>query len=218
MIAEKGTLFIISAPSGTGKSSLIRKLLKKRDNTIFSISYTTRPRRKNETEGKDYFFIDENKFNQMVKKDMFLEYAKVHNYFYGTSKQFIFDNLNNGMDIILDIDVQGAKLVKKNISGTDYHVITIFIMPPSYNELKSRLEKRGTDSKETINTRLKNSIVELEESLFYDYVIINDVFQQAFFDLLAIFRSNSLKPYKLKLKIETIINQFKEEFNGKSYN
>ena len=215
---RRGTLFIISAPSGAGKSSLIRRILSDRDDCIFSVSYTTRPPRGKEKHGKEYFFTEESKFMNMIDNNMFLEYAKVHNYYYGTSKEFILSNLDSGKNVILDIDYQGAKIVRNNLSKSQYGIVSIFIMPPSYEELKKRLERRGTDNEEIINRRLKNAIVEMENSLFYDYIIINSVFKEAYYDLASIFRSNSLKCSNLKEKIDKIIIRYKEELHGKSHN
>jgi guanylate kinase len=214
----EGTIFIISAPSGAGKTSLIQKILKNRENSIFSISFTTRPPRNNEINGKDYFFINNDQFKSMIENNEFLEFAKVHNYYYGTGKEYILKNLDNGKNVILDIDYQGARIVKSNLSGKKYDIVSIFIMPPSYSELKNRLEKRATDREDTISTRLKNAIVEMENALFYDYVIINRVFKDAYFDLSSIFRSNSLKTDNLKHKIDKIIKKYKEELHGTSNN
>jgi guanylate kinase len=215
---SKGTLFIISAPSGAGKSSLIRRILTEREDCIFSVSYTTRPARGRERHGIEYFFINESEFINMIEENLFLEYAKVHDYYYGTGKEYILKNLDNGKNVILDIDYQGARIVKSNLSGKKYDIVSIFIMPPSYSELKNRLEKRATDREDTISTRLKNAIVEMENALFYDYVIINRVFKDAYFDLSSIFRSNSLKTDNLKHKIDKIIKKYKEELHGTSNN
>jgi len=206
---NKGTLYIISAPSGAGKSSLIRNILKQRKNIIFSISYTTRPPRNNERNGKDYFFVNEEKFFEMINKGLFLEYAKVHNFYYGTEKNFILKNLDQGNDIILDIDYQGAKIVKNNIKDTSISLISIFILPPSFEVLKERLVKRGTDSEEVINLRLKNALREIKHSLTYDYLIINDKLDKAFKELEAIFTCNSLKSEFIKDKVKEIIKSYK---------
>jgi guanylate kinase len=215
---KKGSLYIISAPSGAGKSSLIRRILRERENTLFSVSYTTRPPRGREVNGKDYFFVSEDKFLKMIEENLFFEYAKVHNYYYGTEKTFILNNLQKGNDVILDIDYQGAQIILNNFKNITYNVVTIFILPPSYKELRDRLERRGTDKKETIELRLKNAVKEMENCFFYDYVIVNKIFKKAYYDLLSIFRSNSLKTINSKDKIKNILLKYKEELNGKSNN
>ncbi len=204
----KGTIFIISAPSGAGKTSLIKKLLEEIDNIVFSISYTTRAPRGSEVDGKDYFFISESKFKQMIDKEEFLEYAKVHNHYYGTGKDYVLKNINSGKDIVLDIDWQGAKIVKDNLNQKEINLISIFILPPSFEALKERLLNRGTDSEEVINLRLKNALKEIEQSLTYDYLIINDNFSVAFDNLYAIFKSNRLKSCYMQEKVEKIIKSY----------
>ncbi len=205
----EGTIFIISAPSGAGKTSLIQKILSTRDDSVFSISYTTRPPRENEINGKDYFFIDNDKFRSMIAKNEFLEYANVHNYYYGTGKEYVFQNIQKGKNIILDIDYQGANIVKKNLSNTDIDVVSIFILPPSFEVLKERLINRGTDSEKVINTRLKNAKKEIENSLNYDYLIVNDNFEEAFYNLNSIFNSNSLKARFMKNRVKNILKNYK---------
>jgi len=205
----EGTIFIISAPSGAGKTSLIQKILKNRENSIFSISFTTRPPRNNEINGKDYFFINNDQFKSMIENNEFLEFAKVHNYYYGTGKDYVFKNIRKGKNVILDIDYQGAKIVKNNIKDTSISLISIFILPPSFEVLKERLVKRGTDSEEVINLRLKNALREIKHSLTYDYLIINDKLDKAFNELEAIFTCNSLKSEFIKDKVKEIIKSYK---------
>ncbi len=207
---KKGSLFIISAPSGAGKTSLIQEILKKRENLDFSISYTTRPPRKNEVHGKDYFFIDYNKFQFMINNNEFLEYANVHNYFYGTGKMHVFKKIEKGNDVILDIDYKGANIVKNNLKNSNINIISIFIVPPSFKVLKDRLISRGTDSEEIINIRLKNALEEIKHCSSYDYIIINDNFSEAVKNLEAIFISNSLKTNLLQDKVKKIIQSYTE--------
>ncbi len=167
---DKGLLLVISGPSGSGKGTICKKLLNRNQNINFSISATTRKPRKGEAEGINYFFVSENEFEDMMKNQEFLEYANVHGNFYGTPKKQVFEKLNQGENIILEIDVQGALQVKKIYPEG----VFIFILPPSLEELENRIVKRGTESEEDINKRLNNSYKEIELGKKYDYLIIND--------------------------------------------
>ena len=176
---KKGELYIISAPSGAGKSSLIHEILKRGSvsgsSIELSVSATTRPPRPNDIEGQDYFFISKDKFNDLEKDEAFLESATVHGNKYGTLKDYIESKLNAGINLILDIDVQGFKQIRqKDILNT-----SIFIIPPSIQELKSRLLKRNEDTSEVIEARLKNAITELSGANHYDHKILNDNFDTA---------------------------------------
>jgi guanylate kinase len=163
-------LFIISAPSGAGKTTLCQALLKKFPDFIYSISYTTRPPRGNETNGKDYFFIEKEAFEEKLKQDYWAEWANVHGYFYGTSRDFLDYHLSQGRNILLDIDVQGTRQILQYYPNS----VTIFIMPPSLKVLRIRLESRATDSKEVIERRLKDAEKEIEQRHIYRHVIVND--------------------------------------------
>ena len=172
----KGMLLIISAPSGTGKTTLLKHLMKDLKGVVFSVSHTTRLPRTGERNGLDYHFVNTETFNSLKNHNDFLEWAEVHGNFYGTSKTEVVRQLEKGLDVILDIDVQGARQVK-NSSGLLN--ISIFISPPSLEEQESRLRKRGTDSEETITLRLANARKEISEAGNYDYFIINDNLQKA---------------------------------------
>jgi guanylate kinase len=163
-------LFIISAPSGAGKTTLCQALLKKFPDFIYSISYTTRPPRGNETNGKDYFFIEKEAFEEKLKQDYWAEWANVHGYFYGTSRDFLDYHLSQGRNILLDIDVQGTRQILQYYPNS----VTIFIMPPSLKVLRIRLESRATDSKEVIERRLKDAEKEIEQRHIYRHIIVND--------------------------------------------
>ena len=173
-------LIVISGPSGVGKSSLLKKLLEKHCGGIsFSVSYTSRGMREGERDGIDYFFVSEQKFKDDIERDMFIEWAKVHDNYYGTSKKFIENVSKQGKRCILDIDVQGAlNLMSKNIDAK-----YIFIAPPSVEVLKERLLYRNTDSIEVIEKRVKNAIKELTFKEKYQYIVINDDFDRAFLEL-----------------------------------
>jgi guanylate kinase len=179
---NKGSLFIVSAPSGTGKTTLCKKLVSKLPNLKFSVSYTTRHPRQGEVNNRDYTFISRDEFKSMLDKEEFIEWAKIHGEFYGTSKKKLEKLMNSGIDIILDIDTQGAMKLKKKCREGTY----IFVLPPSMDILKKRLKKRMTNSKEEIEKRLKRAIFEIEKYHKYDYVIINHKLADAINELKAI--------------------------------
>ncbi len=179
---ERGDLFVISAPSGAGKSTLCSMLVEKVDGLVFSVSHTTRPPRPGEVNGKDYFFVSEQQFEKLVAQDAFLEWARVHGNFYGTHRSQVLEQLSRGMDVILDIDVQGAKQVKSKLPGA----VTIFILPPSWQALEERLLKRGSEDRKKIKTRLQNALKEIEEVSNYHYCVVNDQLQVAFEELKSI--------------------------------
>ena len=166
-------LIIFSAPSGTGKSSLIKKLIELSESTIeLSVSVTTRKPRDGEVHGVDYFFISEQEFLKLEKQDAFLESANVHGFYYATLKSFVDEKTSSGISVILDIDVQGFKQVKQ----TSQDNVSIFILPPSLEELEQRLFNRGSESAESIKKRLENALIELRSAEIFDYVVVNDEF------------------------------------------
>ena len=167
---KQGLLIIISAPSGAGKGSVIEQLLKKDSNLWLSISATSRPMRSNDEEGKTYYFLTREEFEKRIAKDYFLEYATYAGNYYGTPKEHIQEQLNNGKEVILEIEIQGAMAIKDKIP----EALCIFIMPPSLKELKRRLTSRGTDTKEKILERFKIAYKEMNEVTKYNYVVIND--------------------------------------------
>lgn len=170
-IMKHGKLFILSAPSGTGKTTILNRVMANISGVAFSISHTTRYPRKGESDGVEYHFVDVDLFLTMRENDDFLEWAEVHGNYYGTSRQGVQGQLNEGMDIILDIDVQGAAIV-----SDDHRLETtsIFLAPPGREELESRLRGRGLDDEKTIITRLKNAELEMERMDEFDYIIINN--------------------------------------------
>ncbi|AKZ65710.1 guanylate kinase [Candidatus Palibaumannia cicadellinicola] len=197
-----GILYIISAPSGAGKSSLIKALLSKKqlsrlyNKTKISISHTTRPMRPGEVNGEHYYFVSVQEFKKMIAKSAFLEYAKIFNHYYGTSRKAVEFLLKNGCDVFLNIDWQGAQQIRNLIPDAR----SIFIMPPSKDELYKRLCSRGQDSEHIITQRIEQSVAEMIHYNEYNYLIINDDFNDALYDLTTIIRAESLllKPQQLR--------------------
>lgn len=186
---QPGNLFVVAAPSGAGKSSLV-KALRSFDARVYpSVSHTTRAPRGQEKHGREYFFASEQEFDAMVANNAFVEWANVHGKRYGTSKKGIQDRLANGEDVLLEIDYQGALQVRESFP----QAVLIFILPPSWEELRSRLENRGEDAPEVIELRMKNAEQEMAQVGEFDFVIINELFESALFDLKAIIHAQRLK-------------------------
>lgn len=167
---EKGKLIVISGPSGSGKSTVVNRAIQGRKDMCFSTSVTTRSPRPGEVDGKDYFFIDPQRFQEMVERDELLEHAQYVAHSYGTPRAFVEQKLNEGLNVILDIEVQGARQVREKMQNA----VLIFIIPPSLEELRRRLVNRGTDAADVIEARLQRAAEELKEAELYDYLIIND--------------------------------------------
>ncbi|MGP1692793.1 MAG: guanylate kinase [Giesbergeria sp.] len=184
-----GNLFVVAAPSGAGKSSLVKALLELDSHVHPSISHTTRAPRGQEKHGREYFFASESEFDAMVASDAFVEWALVHGNRYGTSKKSIEERIAQGNDIILEIDFQGALQIKQAFANA----VLVFVLPPSWDELRSRLERRGEDSSEVIQMRLNNAQTEMAQVHKFDFVIINELFERALFDLKAIAHAQRLK-------------------------
>lgn len=184
-----GNLFVVAAPSGAGKSSLVKALQELDSHVQPSVSHTTRPPRGQERHGREYFFVSTPEFDTMVLADAFVEWAHVHGHRYGTSKKAIEDRISHGADVILEIDWQGALQIKRIYPNA----VLVFILPPSWEELRSRLQRRGEDTPEVIETRLVNAANELSQAKEFDFVIINELFERALFDLKAIVHAQRLK-------------------------
>ena len=184
-----GNLYVVAAPSGAGKSSLVKALMELDAGVEHSVSHTTRAPRGQEFHGREYFFVNDDDFDQMIKANAFLEWAHVHGNRYGTSRTTIEERIAKGLDVILEIDFQGAIQIKKIFSNA----VLIFILPPSWEELKSRLQRRGEDSADVIEVRLQNAAQEMAQAHEFDFVIINQLFDKALFDLKAIVHAQRLK-------------------------
>jgi guanylate kinase len=198
MAEASGKLFVVAAPSGAGKTSLVRELMKREPRLRFSISYTTRARRPTEREGHDYFFVERHEFERMVAAHEFLEHAQVFDNQYGTSRAQVEGLLRNGFHVLLEIDWQGAQQIRRVMPGC----ASIFILPPSRPELERRLRTRATDSEEVIARRLRDSLADMSHWNEFDHVVINDDFERAVNDLLAVVhgRGDALQGTRSELK------------------
>ncbi len=197
----RGSLFVVSAPSGCGKTTILKEVQKRVGGFRFSVSSTTRHPRQGEVDGVDYFFVSKDEFLKGIKEGRFLEWALVHGNYYGTDKTMIDKWLEEGFDVVLDIDFQGARKVK-----AFYDCTTIFILPPSWEELKRRLSKRGTESEEAIKVRLSDARREVEEAFWYDFVVVNDSLESAIEEVASIIRAFRCKTGKNVKAIEKLID------------
>ncbi|OZA29011.1 MAG: guanylate kinase [Hydrogenophilales bacterium 17-64-11] len=201
---SKGVLYIVSAPSGAGKTSLVKALLKTDPAIRLSVSYTTRVPRPGETDGRDYHFVSRERFEAMLAEGEFLEHAEVYGNFYGTSKGVIARDLDAGRDILLEIDWQGAAQVKAHFPQS----ASIFILPPSFNALRTRLNGRGQDSAEVIERRLAAAAHDVAHAGAFDYIIVNDDFDHALQDLVAITRSIRLEAARQMDRYAALFDEF----------
>jgi guanylate kinase len=184
-----GNLFVVAAPSGAGKSSLVKALLELDARLAVSVSHTTRPARGQEQHGREYWFISEPEFHAKVAAGDFFEWAEVHGNFYGTSKAAVEDRISRGEDVVLEIDWQGALQIKRLFE----HAVLIFILPPSWDELQQRLTRRGEDAPEVIRQRMVNARVEVAQARHFDFIVVNGLFETALFDLKTIVHAQRLK-------------------------
>jgi guanylate kinase len=206
----RGTLFVVSSPSGGGKGTIIEHVLECVENLSYSVSYTTRAPRLKEVDGREYFFISRETFEDMVAAGEFLEWACVHGNLYGTAKNQILAETAAGSDIILEVDVQGAASVRRLLMDS----VSIFILPPSYEVLRERLIARGTDSPEELAVRLRNAPEELRQYSAFDYVIINDEVERAVNQLASIIYAERARCMRQEGLVREVIENFKSEQNS----
>jgi guanylate kinase len=201
----KGSLYVVVAPSGAGKTSLVAGLLEQEKNVKLSISYTTRAPRVGEENGRDYHFVDRATFEKMIAAGDFLEYADVYGNYYGTSRRWIESELEGDHDVLLEIDWQGARQVKKLFP----HMAGIFILPPSFPELRRRLQGRGKDSAEAIERRMASARDEISHVLEFEYIIVNERFEAALADLVSIVRAARVSRAQQSIRLAKLIDEFR---------
>ena len=210
-VSKKGILVILSSPSGAGKTSIARALVKGNENFLFSVSATTRKSRPGEVNGREYDFLTVDQFRQKIKEGQFLEHAKVFGNLYGTPLQSVRDSISQGQNVIFDVDWQGGKQIRS--SSLSEFVISIFILPPSIKELHDRLMNRAQDSSETVKDRMKKSIDEIMHWKEYDYVIVNRDFDKTLREVESIITSEKLRRVRnneLEQFVKTLTNEFKD--------
>ena len=203
MSASTGTLYIVSAPSGAGKTSLVKALLDAQPHVRVSVSHTTRPMRPGEVDGVNYHFVSREEFVERMERGEFLEHAEVFGNLYGTSQRWLEQTLNEGYDLILEIDWQGAQQVRRLMP----HARSIFILPPTQEALRQRLTNRGQDSDEVIEKRMREAVSEMTHYVEYDYLVINDDFAHALIDLQAIFRANQLLQASQQQRFRSLLDE-----------
>ena len=210
-VSKKGILVILSSPSGAGKTSIARALVKGNENFLFSVSATTRKSRPGEVNGREYDFLTVDQFRQKIKEGQFLEHAKVFGNLYGTPLQTVRDSISQGKSVVFDVDWQGGKQIRS--SSLSKFVISIFILPPSIKELHDRLMNRAQDSSETVKDRMKKSIDEIMHWKEYDYVIVNRDFDKTLREVESIITSEKLRRVRnneLEQFVTTLTNEFKD--------
>jgi len=203
--SPQGVLYVVSSPSGGGKGTLIRRVLEVVPDLSYSVSYTTRAPRNGEVDGREYFFVNRQRFEEMINEGAFLEWANVHGNLYGTARRQVISETNAGVDIVLEVDVQGAASVRK--LGLDS--VSIFILPPSRETLRQRLIARGSDSAEELAVRLNNAPAELEQYESFDYVIFNDEIDRASAQLASIVSAERARRTRQEALIRNVIDNFK---------
>ena len=204
-LRANGNLFVITAPSGAGKTSLVAKLLELEPNLHLSVSYTTRAPRQGDVDGRDYHFVSRATFEKMIAAGEFLEYANVYGNYYGTSKRWIENELSGDHDVVLEIDRQGAQQLRALFA----HMVGIFILPPSLAELRKRLEARGKDSSEAIARRMASAREEISHVLEFEYIIVNERFEVALSDLNAVVRAARVSRAQQAVRLASLLDEFK---------
>lgn len=198
-----GTLYIVSAPSGAGKTSLVKRLIADTCNLVLSVSHTTRAIRPGEAHGRDYFFVTPAEFERLIHTDELLEHAKVFDHYYGTAKETVTRSLADGKDVILEIDWQGAQQIRMLCP----ECLSIFILPPSIAILEQRLRNRGQDDENVIARRMRDAVTEIRHYAEYDYILVNDDFEKACQELKSIVDANRLKVNKQRIQLGTLLSQ-----------
>ena len=198
---RKGLMLVLSSPSGAGKTSICKKLLEIENDLVMSISYTTRKKRKSETNGIDYFFVSDNEFEKLKNNDFFIEYANVFDNWYGTPKKIVIDHMQNGVDVVFDIDWQGTQKLY-NFSSTD--MVSIFILPPTNHELSNRLKNRDEDSDDTVSLRMSKAKSEISHWIEYDYVLINENLDECVKEVLTILYAERKKKSRQNFLFEMV--------------
>lgn len=206
---QKGILIVLSAPSGTGKGTVIDKLLKLSDRFVLSVSATTRKPRNGEQDGKNYFFIDNSKFIKMIENSQLLEYTEYCDNFYGTPRSNVINMLDAGKDVILEIEVEGKAQIKKRFP----EAISIFILPPSVDELKGRIFRRGLDDKDVIKKRIISAEREIKSAEDYDYIVINDSIDECVKNIYKIIESERMRAHRVKFIIDGVLNNGKNSID-----
>jgi guanylate kinase len=202
----RGILFVVSSPSGGGKGTLIQRVLNKVANLSYSVSFTTRAPRSGELDGREYFFVTPEKFQEMIAADEFLEWAYVHGKMYGTARRQVAQDISAGRDIILEVDVQGAASVRTLMADS----VSIFILPPSFEILRQRLQARGTDSPEELDLRLRNAPTELKDYSSFQYLIINDDADRAAGEMTAIVQAERARLSRQEARVKRVVEAFAE--------
>jgi guanylate kinase len=203
----RGILFVVSSPSGGGKGTLIQRVLKQVPNLSYSVSFTTRAPRNGEEDGREYFFVTRERFEEMVNAGEFLEWAHVHSKLYGTARQQVVREIAEGHDIILEVDVQGAASVRSLMADS----VSIFILPPSFEILKQRLQARGTDSPDELDLRLRNAHMELKDYWAFQYVILNDDLDRAANQMTAIVHAERARLTRQEAKVRRVVEAFTKD-------
>ena len=198
---NKGRLYIVSGPSGSGKDTILKEVFKKCPELFFSISSISRPMRPGEVEGEKYHFISKDEFLKLIEDDMLLEYNQFCGNYYGSPKKPVLDAIENGRDAVLEVDVNGAKQVRESMTDA----VSIFIMPPSYSELRRRLSGRGTETEEVINARMETALQEISRASEYDYIVVNDDLSVAVDDFITVIKSQKLLTERQKNIIDEVL-------------